>query len=82
MSTETEIISGEDYSATDAEARAIMDYLADQGVTEEKVARTSYRVLVNMILQAQRVLDGGKQLAAAMPRTFAGAISIEPNEWR
>ena len=52
--TESVIISGKDDTATDAEARAIMAHLADRGVTEATVARTSYRVLVNMILRARQ----------------------------
>jgi hypothetical protein len=55
--TETVIIGGKDYTATDAEARAIMAHLADQGVTEATVAHTSYRELVNMILLARRQLE-------------------------
>ena len=55
--TETTIIGGVDYGDTDPEARAIMDHLAKQGVTEQKVARTSYRELVNMILKAQRAVE-------------------------
>ena len=49
---ETVTIGGEDFTDTDPHARAIIDHLAKQGVTEQAVARTSYRVLVNMILRA------------------------------
>lgn len=51
---ETITIGGKDYSDTDPETRAIIDHLAGQGVTEQAIARTSYRVLVNMILRAQQ----------------------------
>jgi hypothetical protein len=51
------MIGGEDYTDTDRRARAIMDHLVEtKGVTEQVVARTSYRVLVNMILKADRAL--------------------------
>jgi hypothetical protein len=54
--TESITIGDVDYTATDAEARAIMDRLADHGVTELTIAHTPYRELVNMILAARLAL--------------------------
>jgi hypothetical protein len=61
MSTaESVIVGGKDFTATDAEARAVMAHLADQGVTEATIARTPYRVLVNVILQARLELQDAR----------------------
>ena len=49
------IIGGMDFSDTDAEARAIIDFLADKGLKEE-TRLPSFRVLMNMILKAQKEL--------------------------
>lgn len=52
--SETITTGGEDITATDAEARDIMAHLVDtRGLTEERVARTPYRILVNLVLKAQ-----------------------------
>ena len=51
--TDKVIIDGIDCTTTDAEARRIMGYLADQGVTEASIYRMPYRILVNRILAAR-----------------------------
>ena len=60
MTTERVIIGGVDYSKTYPEARAIMYHLSTEGVTEQKVARTPYRELVNMILKARLEIEAIK----------------------
>jgi hypothetical protein len=53
-----ETIGGEDYADTDPMACAIIEHLlTTRGVTEQVAARTPYRVLVNMILRAERELS-------------------------
>jgi hypothetical protein len=64
------ITSGDlDMTKTDEQARAIMERLATQGVTEETVARTPYGILVSMILNAlwETIDEDMKAEAGARP---------------
>jgi hypothetical protein len=64
---ETVIIAGEDFTDTDPVARAIIDRLVEKrGLTERRVAQTSYRVLINYILRAEWDLEDLRDAEAAL----------------